>query len=126
VLGDGRAPYKREIERFHSALASLAEIAAFAVLGLTINLAVITRPGVWIPGLILGAALAFVIRPVLVGLCLIPARLKSNELTFVLFAGLKGAVPILLASFLLADLMAGIGDIPIGTHDVGQIVAEGP
>jgi potassium/hydrogen antiporter len=43
-----------------------------------------------------------VIRPVLVGLCLIPARLKSNERTFVLFAGLKGAVPILLASFLLA------------------------
>jgi potassium/hydrogen antiporter len=107
VLGDGRAPYKREIERFHSALASLAEIAAFAVLGLTINLAVITRPGVWIPGLILGAALAFVIRPVLVGVCLIPARLKSNERTFVLFAGLKGAVPILLASFLLAAHVPG-------------------
>jgi cell volume regulation protein A len=107
VLGDGRAPYKREIERFHSALASLAEIAAFAVLGLTINLAVITRPGVWIPGLILGAALAFIIRPVLVGLCLIPARLKSNQRTFVLFAGLKGAVPILLGSFLLAAHVPG-------------------
>jgi hypothetical protein len=24
-----------------------------------------------------------------------------------------------------ADLMAGIGDIPIGTHNVGQLVAEG-
>jgi potassium/hydrogen antiporter len=107
VLGDGRAPYKREIERFHSALASLTEIAAFAVLGLTINLAVITRPGVWIPGLILGAALAFVIRPVLVGLCLIPARLKSNQRNFVLFAGLKGAVPILLGSFLLAAHVPG-------------------
>jgi cell volume regulation protein A len=102
VLGDGRAPYKREIERFHSALASLAEIAAFVVLGLTVDLAVIAQADVWIPGLILGAALAFVIRPVLVGLCLIPARLKSNERNFVLFAGLKGAVPILLGSFLLA------------------------
>ena len=107
VLGDGRAPYKREIERFHSALASLAEIAAFAVLGLTINLGVITRADVWIPGLILGAALAFVIRPVLVGVCLIPARLKSNERNFVLFAGLKGAVPILLGSFLLAAHVPG-------------------
>ena len=107
VLGDGRAPYKREIERFHSALASLAEIAAFAVLGLTIDLAVIARPGVWIPGLILGAALAFLIRPVLVGLCLIPARLKRNERNFVLFAGLKGAVPILLGSFLLAAHIPG-------------------
>jgi cell volume regulation protein A len=107
VLGDGRAPYKREIERFHSALASLAEIAAFAVLGLTINLAELARADVWIPGLILGAALAFVIRPVLVGLCLIPARLKSNERNFVLFAGLKGAVPILLGSFLLAAHIPG-------------------
>jgi len=102
VLGDGRAPFKREIEAFHSALASLAEIVAFVVLGLTIDLGVVAQADVWIPGLILGAALAFIIRPVLVGLCLIPARLKSNERNFVLFAGLKGAVPILLGSFLLA------------------------
>ena len=102
VLGDGRAPFKREIQAFHSALASLAEIVAFIALGLTIDLSVITQADVWIPGLILGAALAFIIRPVLVGLCLIPARLKPNERNFVLFAGLKGAVPILLGSALLA------------------------
>ena len=102
ALGDERAPYKREIERFHSALASLAEIVAFVVLGLTVNIDVIARADVWIPGLVIGAAVAFVIRPALVGLCLIPARLKSNERNFVLFAGLKGAVPILLGSFLLA------------------------
>jgi potassium/hydrogen antiporter len=102
VLGDGRAPYKREIERFHSAIASLAEIAAFVVLGLTVDLATLARADVWIPGVLLGAALAFVIRPLLVGLCLIPARLASNQRNFVLFAGLKGAVPILLGSFLLA------------------------
>ena len=102
VLGDERAPFKREIEAFHSALASLAEIVAFIALGLTIDLSVIAQADVWIPGLILGAALAFIIRPVLVGLCLIPARLKTNERNFVLFAGLKGAVPILLGSFLLA------------------------
>jgi cell volume regulation protein A len=107
VLGDERAPFKREIEAFHSALASLAEIVAFVVLGLTINLSVIAQADVWIPGLILGAALAFAIRPVLVGLCLIPARLKSNERNFVLFAGLKGAVPILLGSFLLAAHVPG-------------------
>jgi potassium/hydrogen antiporter len=109
VLGDERAPFKREIEVFHAALASLAEIVAFIVLGLTIDLAVIARADVWIPGLILGAALALVIRPVLVGLCLLPARLKTNERTFVLFAGLKGAVPILLGSFLLAAHVPGAG-----------------
>jgi cell volume regulation protein A len=109
VLGDVRAPYKREIEHFHSALASLGEIVAFVVLGLTIDLGVIARADVWIPGLILGAALAFVIRPVLVGLCLIPARLQANERNFVLFAGLKGAVPILLGSFLLAAHVPAAG-----------------
>jgi potassium/hydrogen antiporter len=107
VLGDGRAPYKREIERFHSALASLAEIVAFTVLGLTISLDVVSQADVWVPGLVLGAALAFVIRPVLVGLCLAPARLGRGERAFVLFAGLKGAVPILLGSFLLAAGVPG-------------------
>ena len=102
LLGDARAPYKREIERFHSALASLGEIVAFIVLGLTVDLAELTRADVWIPGLIIGVILAVVVRPVFVGLCLIPARLKSNERKFVLFAGLKGAVPILLGSFILA------------------------
>ena len=109
VLGDQRAPYKREIERFHSALASLAEIVAFVFLGLTINITEIARSDVWVPGLILGVALAFAIRPVLVGLCLIPARLKRNERTFVLFAGLKGAVPILLGTFLLTARVPGAG-----------------
>src|SRR5664280_2034505 len=102
VLGDERAPYKREIERFHSALASLGEIVAFIVLGLTVDIVEISRVDVWLPGLVLGAALAFVIRPILVGLCLIPARLRRNERAFVLFAGLKGAVPILLGSYLIA------------------------
>ena len=102
VLGDKPAPFKREIERFHSALASLGEIVAFAVLGLTINLSVLARADVWVPGLIAGAVVAFVIRPLLVGLCLAPARLAGRERAFILFAGLKGAVPILLGSFLLA------------------------
>jgi cell volume regulation protein A len=101
ALGDGRAPFKREIERFHTALASLAEIVAFVVLGLTVNLSVIARTDVWAPGLVIGAVLAFVVRPVLVGLTLLPARLARNERNFVLFAGLKGAVPILLGIFLL-------------------------
>lgn len=102
VLGNPGAPYKREVERFHSALASLAEIVAFLVLGLTVDLTVLARADVWVPGLVLGVVLAVIIRPVFAGLCLIPARLRPNELTFVLFAGLKGAVPILLGELLRA------------------------
>ena len=102
LLGDERAPYKREIERFHSALASLGEIVAFVVLGLAVDLAVLTRADVLVPGLVTGRVPALVIRPVFVGLCLLPAGLSGNERSFVLFAGLKGAVPILLGSFILA------------------------
>ncbi len=102
LLGDERAPYKREIERFHTALASLGEITAFIVLGLTVDLHELGRTDVWVPGLVIGAVLAVVIRPIFVGLCLVPARLQSNERNFVLFAGLKGAVPILLGLFILA------------------------
>ncbi len=102
VVGDGRAPYKRETELFHSALASLGEIVAFVVLGLTVDLDVLARLEVWLPGLVIGAVLALVIRPLLAGPCLIPARLPRNELIFVLFAGLKGAVPLLLGSLILA------------------------
>jgi cell volume regulation protein A len=104
VLGDERAPYKREIERFHQALASLGEIV---VLGLTVDLSELSRLNVWVPGLVFGAVLAFVIRLVLVGLCLIPARLVSNERNFVLFAGLKGAVLILLGGYLLGARVPG-------------------
>jgi cell volume regulation protein A len=100
VIGDPGAPYKHEIERFHSALASLGEIVAFLVLGLTVDLAVLTRSDVWAPGLALGLGLALVVRPLVVAACLVPARLRRNELAFVMFAGLKGAVPILLGEML--------------------------
>ncbi len=107
ILGDERAPYKAEIERFHGALASLGEITAFAALGLTVDLSVLGRHDVWLPGLLYGVLLAVLIRPVLVGLCLLPARLPAKDTAFVLFAGLKGAVPILLGGSLIT---AGISD----------------
>jgi cell volume regulation protein A len=101
LMGDERAPYKGEIERFVAALASLGEIVAFLILGFTVDLGTLARSDVWVPGLILAVALAFVVRPVLVGLTLLPTDLRRNERAFVLWAGLKGAVPILLGSFLL-------------------------
>ena len=83
-------------------MASFGEIVAFLVLGLTVDLQVLARADVWAPGLLLGVVLTVVIRPVFAGLCLLPARLHSNEMAFVLFAGLKGAVPILLGELLRA------------------------
>ena len=101
VLGDERAPYKREVERFHSAVASLGEVVAFALLGLTVDLHVLSRLNVWLPGLVVGLLLALVVRPLLGWPLILPARLTRGEQAFVLFAGLKGAVPLLLGSMLL-------------------------
>ena len=116
VIGDERAPYKREIERFHDALASLGEIVAFVTLGLTVDLHTLGQTSTWVPGVVLGITLAVVIRPLVVGLCLLPARLPGNERLFVQFAGLKGAVPILLGGYLLGT------DIPHPARMYGIVV----
>jgi cell volume regulation protein A len=101
VLGDEPAPFKREVKRFHAALASLAEVIAFAYLGSTVDLDVLARVEVWLPGLLIGCLVALVVRPV-VGLpLLVGARLDRGEKAFVLFAGLKGAVPLLLGTMLM-------------------------
>lgn len=102
VIGDERAPYKLEVARFHGALAGLAEIVVFAVLGLTVDLHVLVQPDVWIPGLVLGAVLMVLVRPLGVLACLLPEQLKNNERAFIAFAGLKGAVPVLLGEMLRA------------------------
>lgn len=107
LLGDEHAPYKQEIERFHSSLASLGEILAFTLLGVTISLRGLAHGSAWWVGLLIAVAVAFVIRPVFAGLVLLPVRLARNERIFVLWTGLKGAVPILLGSFMLT---AGLND----------------
>jgi cell volume regulation protein A len=96
AIGDEPAPYKREIERFHSSLASLSEIVAFTMLGLTMRLSQLASASAWADGLALAALLTFVIRPVLGGLISLPVRLTVPERAFFLWTGLKGAVPILL------------------------------
>jgi potassium/hydrogen antiporter len=80
---------------------------AFLILGLTIGLHTLPDSGALEIGLALAVLLTVVVRPVLVGLLLLPVRLAWGERLFVLWAGLKGAVPILLGSFLLT---AGVPD----------------
>jgi cell volume regulation protein A len=107
LIGDEPAPYKREIQRFHSSLASLAEITAFIMLGLTIRLTTLADASAWSSGLALAALLAFVIRPVLAGLVSLPVRLSRQERVFFLWTGLKGAVPILLGTMIVESGTAG-------------------
>jgi potassium/hydrogen antiporter len=78
--------------------ATIAEIVVFVALGLTISLGGITAGHV-AEGLALAAFAAFVARPATVGSLLVPTTLRAPERLFVVWAGLKGAVPILLAAF---------------------------
>ena len=101
LIGDIRAPFKREVERFASGLSGLGEIVAFTVLGLSISIRDAIRPEVFWTGLAIAAILILLIRPILVGAVTAGIKLHLGERAFVLWAGLKGAVPILLGTYIL-------------------------
>ena len=103
MLGDANAPYKREIARFHTALASLSEIVVFIVLGLTIQVSSLLDDRAWALGLLFAVVTAFVIRPLTVAPLLLRVRLAVGEKVFVVWSGLKGAVPILLGTYLFTS-----------------------
>ena len=106
VLGDATVPYRGDVERFVSGLSSLAEVAVFVALGLTVEITSIAGPATGSAGLALMRVLAVVVRPLVVAATLARSRPGRPEKAFVAFAGLKGAVPILLAAF------AVLGGVP--------------
>jgi potassium/hydrogen antiporter len=101
ALGEVDVPYKRQIQRFQGSLANLAEIVVFVALGLTVNVRQLYDQGIWSDGLLLAIALAFVARPLGLAPLLAPMRLRLGEKLFIAWGGLKGAVPILLAAFVI-------------------------
>lgn len=107
LVSDVRAPFKGEIENFHKSLASLGEIVVFVTLGLTINFSDVSPTSVWLDGLLIAIILGFFVRPVVVGTLLVPVRLRLGERLFILWGGLKGAVPILLGTLVILE---GVGD----------------
>jgi cell volume regulation protein A len=111
LLGDVAAPRKGEIETFHSSLAALAEIGAFAALGLSVGYSDLDDASVWAEGFVLALTLAFVARPLAVGPLLVPVRLQRGEKFFILWGGLKGAVPILLGSLAVLAAVDDAGRI---------------
>jgi potassium/hydrogen antiporter len=107
LIGDRPLPHRQEVDAFLDSTSSLAEIAMFVALGLTIDLTELFDSDAWVEGLALAALLAFVIRPLVVGTLLLPVRLDRGERLFVMWSGLKGAVPILLAAL---ALIGGVDD----------------
>ena len=101
LVGDLDVPFKAEIETFQDGLATLAEIVVFVALGLTISLGGVTGTH-WAEGIALAVFAALVARPLALGPLLLPTSLRRGEVAFVMWGGLKGAVPILLAAFAVA------------------------
>ena len=97
VLGNGPLPYRAGLLRIFDALAWLAQIGMFLMLGL---LVFPSRLGEMASlGLGVALVLAVLIRPLVVALCLAPFRYPRNETVFIGWVGLRGAVPIVLATF---------------------------
>lgn len=96
VLGNSRVPHRRTTDSFVEGLAWLAQIGLFVLLGL---LASPSRLWEALPtALVVGAALTLVARPVSVALCATPFRVPWRDQAFISWAGLRGAVPIVLAT----------------------------
>jgi cell volume regulation protein A len=97
VIAGGHMPYRQGVLRVHDSLAWLAQIGMFVLLGLLVF------PSRLVPslgiGLGLAIALAFVARPLAVLVTLSPFRVPWREQLFVGWVGLRGAVPIVLATY---------------------------
>jgi potassium/hydrogen antiporter len=105
VIGDAEYSGRADVERFHTTLASLAEVVVFVALGLSVHQ--VNLAPVWKDGLLIALILAFLARPLGIAPFLPPLRLRHGERVFVMWSGLKGAVPILLAAFALLQEVSG-------------------
>jgi len=105
VAGNSEFVHKKGLLRFFDGLAWLSQITLFLTLGLLVFPSQIV-PVIGI-GLLISAFLMFVARPVSVLLALSLAKIRWREKLFVSWVGLRGAAPIVLATF---PLLAGVPD----------------
>ena len=102
VLGNAELPHRTATRSFAEGVGWLAQIGLFVMLGL---LAWPGRFEWWhaYVGLVAGAILTFVVRPLTVSLCASWFRVPWREQAFIGWAGLRGAVPIVLTTIPLAE-----------------------
>jgi cell volume regulation protein A len=110
VLGNAELAHRNATRSFVEGLAWLAQIGLFVMLGLLLS------PGRlewWHVGwaLVTGLVLTFAARPLSVFACGLPFRLPASQLAFVSWAGLRGAVPIVLATIPFTEQVEGAGDV---------------
>ena len=109
VIGDARIPHAAVVRGFLQGAAWLAQLGLFVLLGLLVTPSRVLDGG---PAPILVAvALVLVARPLAVFLCATPFGLSLREQGFLAWAGLRGGVPIVLATFPVAAGVPGAGRV---------------
>jgi cell volume regulation protein A len=101
VLGNGELPHRHATRSFAEGIGWIAQIGLFVMLGMLADLTTLTWEEV-IAGVAVGAFLTFVARPLSVVLCIAWFKVPWREQAFISWAGLRGAVPIIMATVPLA------------------------
>ncbi|GAB3343876.1 potassium/proton antiporter [Modestobacter lapidis] len=105
VLGNAHMPHRSASIGFAEGTASLAQIGLFVLLGLLVSPSRLIDA--LLPALLIGGVLLLVARPLSVLLSLVWFRWPLAQQAFVSWAGLRGAVPIVLATFPLTGQVPG-------------------
>lgn len=101
ILGSAQLPAKRTIADFHDGVAWVSQIVVFLVLGLLF--APSSLGSLWSQAIVVTALLMFAARPVAVYVATLFGHFKFREVVLLQWAGMRGAVPIVLATFPLVD-----------------------
>ncbi|HEU5416382.1 MAG TPA: potassium/proton antiporter [Streptosporangiaceae bacterium] len=105
VLGNTRLPHGPATRGFAEGVAWLAQIGLFVMLGLLASPA--RLPAEILPALAAGAVLVLVARPLSVLISVLPLRVPWRHQAFLAWAGLRGAVPIVLATIPVSEGVPG-------------------
>lgn len=102
VLGNSELPHRGATRSFAEGLAWLAQIGLFVTLGLLLSPGRITLSTVGL-AIVAGLVLTLLARPLSVLVSSVVQPMPWRELSFVSWAGLRGAVPIVLTTIPLAE-----------------------
>ncbi|SFE97613.1 potassium/proton antiporter [Alteribacillus iranensis] len=105
VIGNSELTYRYSIFQFNEGFAWMAQILMFIILGLLVFPEQLFTTEVMLSGILISLVLMFVARPVAIFLSTLGMKYSQKERLFLSWAGLRGAVPIVLATF---PIVAGI------------------
>ncbi|WP_404350430.1 potassium/proton antiporter [Sutcliffiella horikoshii] len=105
IVGNNELTYRQSIFRFNEGFAWMMQILMFIILGLLVFPGQLFQWDIMLKGLLLSVILIVVARPIAVFLSTLGMDFSIKEKVFLSWAGLRGAVPIVLATF---PMIAGI------------------